>query len=278
MANIKQPSRPLTDWSTSYQAGSSRYFVVLFLFIGAYFDLHGSSESGESSSDDEHNNVNGPWTASPRVLHHDTTITARRESFTTSNSSRPTNIRRSRSPAIKKLDGNSAAPAKRNSSPSRHKTHYASIPPRSLLPSTFCISFPLPYGRYVHKVSGDFRKAGENIILLSSSLFSAKKICTEGHFRGNWLAIGKFVISFSLRSKQIRLWISAGHLFVTLSFSNPRFTDTRFIRTVYFSGCFNIVSYMDSSFVLRDAKTDSFFIRWSTKALKTQISLFFATR
>lgn len=55
----------------------------------------------------------------------------------------------------------------------------------------FCISLPSPWGKQTWKISGDLRKAGENIILLVSVIFGIEKIWNDANDY-NWIAIGTF--------------------------------------------------------------------------------------
>lgn len=104
-------------------------------------------------------------------------------------------LRRSRSPVVKPLSNSQATGTGRVPVPNtltRHKFHINTAPLRCLLPSTFCISLPSPWGRHVRKVSGDFRKAGENIILLLSLLYGISKITDDNDIANFWIAIGKW--------------------------------------------------------------------------------------
>ena len=152
-----------------------------------------SSQSGDSSSDDDKSvvvNGRAGRTDSPLLqIHHDAS-TANYSASSKVLAQNPSSTRRSRSPATKAL-GSAPSTGKRTASPmTRLRLHAPASSLRSLLPSTYCISLPFPSGRLVHKVSGDFRKAGENIILLSSLLVGIKKICTTCDSGERWIAAG----------------------------------------------------------------------------------------
>lgn len=104
---------------------------------------------------------------------------------------------RSRSPAVKPLVSPSMPQI--TSSPAKHGKPYSQTAQQScLLPYTFCVSLLLPWGRHVRKVTGDFRKAGENIILLLSLLLGLEKLWNGGHGDYKWLALGALSYGFAL--------------------------------------------------------------------------------
>ncbi|KAI5122532.1 hypothetical protein M0805_005259 [Coniferiporia weirii] len=181
--------KPVLDWSTSYQAGSS------------------SSQSGESSSSDSEdglqhpqpqNNTNGSPKgaalndkASPHLQPHVDSASSSRSSSPNLVPSNVSGTRRSRSPIVKALSVNPPLSARHtlpSSAPLRNKTHVHPLSSRYLLPATFCVSLPLPWGKRTRKVSGDLRKAGENITLLASLLFGIDKIWDKSDGGDNWIA------------------------------------------------------------------------------------------
>lgn len=102
--------------------------------------------------------------------------------------------RRSRSPVVKALSSPQPQPRRTlsPSAPARNKTHAHHLSYRYLLPNTFCVSLPFPWGRQTLKVSGDVRKAGENIMLLASLIFGIEKTWNTSGNGDNWIAFGNF--------------------------------------------------------------------------------------
>ncbi|THH10893.1 hypothetical protein EW145_g1022 [Phellinidium pouzarii] len=164
-------------------------------------------QSGESSSSDSedglqhhhpqnrHNDTptksvaNGK--ASPRLQPQDGSTNSSRSSSPNFPSPSLPGMRRSRSPIVKALSGYPPSSTRRTFSPSgtqRNKTHAHPLSSRYLLPATFCVSLPLPWGRKTRKVSGDLRKAGENIVLLASLLFGIEKLWDNTDDSDNWIA------------------------------------------------------------------------------------------
>lgn len=78
---------------------------------------------------------------------------------------------------------------------SRQKLHPVTLPQRCILPTTFCISLPFPWGRHVRKVTGDFRKAGENIILLVSLIYGIFSTWDFSDNNNNWIALGGWLVT-----------------------------------------------------------------------------------
>lgn len=155
-----------------------------------------SSQSAESSSSDSDDDLqrngyalNGSSTAAGQPQR-------RRDSDVSSSGSRPpppTQIGRSRSPIVKSLDpGLATFSSRRPASPNVpiRRVHIQPIAYRYLLPSTFAIT--LPGTRRVRKITGDFRKAGENIILLVSLLLGMQQIWNDSETENGWLVIGKY--------------------------------------------------------------------------------------
>ena len=166
-----------------------------------------SSQSGESSSSEDENptqsfRYNGPATA-PNFEEKQSPVATSNVNDTeaSSRSSTPSLIppsspaRRSRSPDVKPLSNlqNTAVlpSASFQNIYNRNKLYSSIQPRRCLFPTTFCISLPLPWGRHVRKVTGDFRKAGENIILLVSLIYGILCVLGSSSNENNWIAIGQ---------------------------------------------------------------------------------------
>ncbi len=209
LKSVNGANHTTVDWSTSYQAGSSRFVLqdkanrLLMRFHSSESD-NDSSGSGEDEIPPSPAFTNGETFDHPKLPVKRGSQNDDRESVSSGRSSPPIAIRatpsspaplRSRSPAVKPL----VSPSMSNHAPSssRHGKLYPQTGQQScLLPYTFCVSLPLPWGRHVRKVTGDFRKAGENIILLLSLLLGLEKLWNEGHGEYRWLALG--ALSFEL--------------------------------------------------------------------------------
>lgn len=216
-----QPSQP-QGWSTSYQAGSSRYVLLRFT------RRHGRglcSMFGTDSSDSEdltsEDNLTDAARQDPRGRRptqrrigqfqpNDTKGTGTGTFITrqgsgqslSSNSRRSSPSRlyerrtftRSRSPAVKPPSDSAVNGTNRPASPSlfsRNRNNSA-VAIRSLFPSTVCIHVRIPGTRC--KVSFDTRQALENILLLCSVGYSAVKIqayATCPFDPDTWISIGK---------------------------------------------------------------------------------------
>lgn len=210
----KPQRNPALDWSTSYQAGESRYAPTFCLGKRVNVLTHlrwpFSSQSGECSSsendDDLHSlqlrrsSSNGSVTisaqngsSSPKPQLGSPHICSSPSASPKLTASQAPVISRSRSPVVKALSAAQHISRRRVISPSapvRNKMHTHNHTYQYLLPSTFCISLPSPWGRQTWKVSGDLRKAGENIILLVSLIFGIKKIWADSDYNTNWIALG----------------------------------------------------------------------------------------
>lgn len=101
--------------------------------------------------------------------------------------------RRSRSPDIRILSTYSQPQVRRAISPNApaRKSQNQNPAYRYLLPNTFCITLPFPWGRRTIKASGDVRKALENILLLLSLLYGIRKTWDSSVDGNNWIALGK---------------------------------------------------------------------------------------
>ena len=171
-----------------------------------------SSQSGESSSSDSEdglhhvhpqnlsntmtgNNVANTPTSPPQQAQWDTDHSSR--------SSSPTLVPqdassfRSRSPVIKPLSPNPQATKRTISpnAPARSRPHIHHSVRQFLLPNSFCVTVPFPWGRRTVKASGDVRKAGENIILLLSLLYGIEKTWDSPGNSDNWISFGEFVVA-----------------------------------------------------------------------------------
>lgn len=104
----------------------------------------------------------------------------------------PIQISRSRSPVVKSLEpGLATFSSRRPASPNVpiRRIHIQPTNYRYLLPSTFAIT--LPGTRHVRKITGDFRKAGENIILLVSLLLGMHQIWKDSEMENGWIVLGE---------------------------------------------------------------------------------------
>lgn len=169
-----------------------------------------SSQSGDNSSsdDDEEPQAYAPPKRTPTAPALSATLSGSRDSYmdgkedsdassTSSSLSLGAGGRMPRSPEVKALAPSSLRPSlqKRASSPIpsvRVKSNIFIPPARYLLPNTFCVTIPFPWGKRTLKASGDVRKAGENLILLGSLLFAIKRIWV-GPDKDNWVALGELV-------------------------------------------------------------------------------------
>lgn len=133
---------------------------------------------------------------------------------------------RSRSPVVKALMNQPMSSNGRIPSlnvQARSKFHV--VPSRYILPSTFCIALPLPWGRHVRKISGDFRKAGENIILLLSMLYGIRRTFNDFTPNDHWILVGKYMILYfeAFITASSRAWRGR------VSLSNLSHLDTSFV-------------------------------------------------
>ncbi|KAL5525875.1 hypothetical protein ACEPAG_7213 [Sanghuangporus baumii] len=186
LSGLKAQTKAALDWSTSYQAGSS------------------SSQSGDSSSsesdDDLHshrrNNTRAATSIAVANGSSSPLLKSQVEPEQSGRSNSPnfgsTNTygRRPRSPDVKALSTYSQPQVKRAISPNApaRKAQFQNLTYRCLLPNTFCITVPFPWGRRTVKASGDARKAGENILLLLSLIYGIRKTLDSSIDGNYWIA------------------------------------------------------------------------------------------
>jgi hypothetical protein len=211
---------PAMDWSTSYQAGSSGYVVVI-RYQCLFIDLLCSSQS-EDSLDDSDDEI-PPITPRGRTFSQSSAKTAiangKRSKATTSSS------RRRPSPYHTSSGESSAAngriPFTRSKSPmpsqstsrfltlgsqlrtpllNRHRTLLTGW--RHVLPATFEMGTRIPFTSCTWTFSLDSRRAGESVLLLYSLVYGSSKIWEDTDFQ-----------SPHFSSRSYNLWLLTGTLF-----------------------------------------------------------------
>ena len=176
------------DWSTSYQAGSSRCsnFPSSICYAHNTFSAGSRCSSDEETEDETPSELRGRAYTQTRRLHNAVDATSKNTSILfrdtsqgrSSGDSGGNNGRkftRSRSPAIIRATSNLKVSAKslRNMSPSTARAHRLGSDIFTVLPSTleFQLNFPFISRAWVFSV--DWRKFGESALLFLSLLYAA---------------------------------------------------------------------------------------------------------
>jgi hypothetical protein len=197
---------PSFEWSTSYQAGSSRS-VALGSQIFNEFEPRHSSAFG-SSTDNDSDDTDGPMVrhrgrdVSPATIRGGCTLRRQERAVSPQNHSSGSQESRGkrRATQARSTFTRSRSPARNHTLPSRVLSpSFARSRPipnfRYILPATLRIEMHFPCTNILWTFAIDAKKQGEYLLLVGSLLYAAAKLLdrsAEEPLRDLWLSIGLF--------------------------------------------------------------------------------------